>query len=328
MNLQNRIAILQQLQQYLLSEEQSWQDAKENAAYYNAWFLPSFIEIATKNIAEQLLNEAILEKVINIYPQTQNPQNIGIIMAGNIPLVGFHDFLCVFLSGHRQTIKLSSKDNILLPHLVGKMTEWNPEIQKIVQFAEMLNGCDAYIATGSNNSARYFHQYFGKFPNIIRKNRTSIAILDGTETNEELILLADDIQLYFGLGCRNVTQVLVPEEYDFLPLLNALDKYDYLMDAHKYKHNYDYVLTINIMNNTSYKTNGSIVLTPNPSPFSVISSLNYDYYKNLESVISTIDKEQLQVIIGHSFKPFGEAQCPSFFDYADGIDIMAFLSNL
>ena len=328
MNLQNRIAILQQLQQYLLSKEETWVEAKENAAYHNAWFLPSFIEIATKNIAEHLLNIETLEKAINIYPQTQNPQNIGIIMAGNIPLVGFHDFLCVFLSGHKQTIKLSSKDNILLPHLVEKMRAWNPEIQKIVQFAEMLNGCDAYIATGSNNSARYFHQYFGKFPNIIRKNRTSIAILDGTETNEELILLADDIQLYFGLGCRNVTQVLVPEEYDFLPLLNALDKYDYLMDAHKYKHNYDYVLTINIMNNTSYKTNGSIVLTPNPSPFSVISSLNYDYYKNLESVISSIDNEQLQVIIGHSFKPFGEAQCPSFFDYADGVDIMAFLSDL
>jgi len=328
MNLHNRIAILQQLQQYLLSNEQTWAEAKENAAYSNAWFLPSFIEIASTNIAKHLLNIETLEKAINIYPQTQNPQNIGIIMAGNIPLVGFHDFLSVLLSGHKQTIKLSSKDNILLPHLVGKMIEWNPEIQKIVQFAEMLNGCDAYIATGSNNSARYFHQYFGKFPNIIRKNRTSIAILDGTETTEELSLLADDIQLYFGLGCRNVTQVLVPEEYDFLPLLKALDKYDYLMDAHKYKHNYDYVLTINIMNNTKYKTNGSIVLTPNPSPFSVISSLNYDHYINQESLVSTIEKEQLQVIIGHNYMPFGEAQRPSFFDFADGIDTMDFLSKL
>jgi hypothetical protein len=328
MNLNNRIAILQQLKEYLLSDKETWKDAKENAAYNNAWFLPSFIEIATKNIAEHLLNLETLEKAVNIYPQTQNPKNIGIIMAGNIPLVGFHDFLCTFLSGHQQTIKLSSKDNILLPHLVNKMIEWNSETQKIVQFSEMLNGCDAYIATGSNNSARYFHQYFGKFPNIIRKNRTSIAILDGTETPEELNLLADDIQMYFGLGCRNVTQVLVPEGYDFLHLLTALDKYDYLMDAHKYKHNYDYVLTINIMNNTSYKTNGSIVFTPNSSPFSVISSLNYDYYQNIESLISTIDKEKLQVIIGHSFKPFGEAQCPSFFDFADGIDTMEFLSTL
>jgi hypothetical protein len=208
------------------------------------------------------------------------------------------------------------------------MIEWNPEIQKVVQFSEMLNGCNAYIATGSNNSARYFHQYFGKFPNIIRKNRTSIAILDGTETTEDLSLLADDIQLYFGLGCRNVTQVLVPEEYDFLPLLKALDKYDYLMDAHKYKHNYDYVLTINIMNNTKYKTNGSIVITPNPSPFSVISSLNYDQYINQESLVSNIEKEQLQVIIGHNYMPFGEAQRPSFFDFADGIDTMDFLSKL
>jgi hypothetical protein len=328
MNLQNRIAILQQLQQYLLSKEETWVEAKENASYRNAWFLPSFIEIATKNIAEHLLNIETLEKVINIYSQTKNPQNIGIIMAGNIPLVGFHDFLCVFLSGHKQTIKLSSKDNILLPHLVGKMIEWNPEIQKIVQFEEMLNGCDAYIATGSNNSARYFNQYFGKFPNIIRKNRTSIAILDGTETTEELNLLSDDIQLYFGLGCRNVTQVLVPKAYDFLPLLKALEKYDYYMDSHKYKHNYDYVLTINIMNNASYKTNGSIVLTPNPSPFSVISSINYDYYNDFESVISNVDKEQLQVIIGHNFKLFGEAQRPSFFDFADGIDTMEFLSKL
>jgi hypothetical protein len=328
MNLQNRMTILHQLQQYLLSDDPDWIEAKELAAYSNAWFLPSFIEIATTNIAKFLLQQETLEQVVNTYPQCIVPKKVGIVMAGNIPLVGFHDFLCTFLSGHRQVIKISSKDNILLPHLVQKMTTWDAGMQDLVQFEDMLKECDAYIATGSNNTARYFHQYFGRFPHIIRKNRTSIAVLEGTETASELDLLADDIQLYFGLGCRNVTQVIVPEGYDFLPLLQALDKYDYLMEAHKYKHNYDYVLTINIMNNTQYFTNGSIVLTPNPSPFSAISSLNYIYYSNQVDLIAAIDQEQLQVITGHQFKPFGEAQCPGFFDYADGEDTMAFLSVL
>jgi hypothetical protein len=208
------------------------------------------------------------------------------------------------------------------------MIAWAPETGTLIAFAESLKGCDAYIATGSNHSARYFEQYFARFPHIIRKNRTSIAILDGTETAAELDALADDIQLYFGLGCRNVTQVWVPEGYDFGPLLDALKKYDYLMDLHKYKHNYDYVLTLNMMNRQEYMTNGAIVLSPNTSPFSGISNLNYAYYKDLDTLVNSLDPDTLQVITGHGFTPFGQAQCPKFTDFADGVDTMKFMRQL
>jgi hypothetical protein len=249
-------------------------------------------------------------------------------MAGNIPLVGFHDLLCVFLSGQKQRIKLSSKDNILIPHLVKvAMDEFN-EVGEYIQFSEMLKGCDAFIATGTNNSSRYFEYYFGKHPNIIRKNRTSIAILDGSETTEELECLADDIQLYFGLGCRNITQVLVPEKYDFLPLLNALKKYDYFKDHDKYKNNFDYYLTIAIMNNQFYMTNDSILLKENESPFSPIGQLNYRYYKNIEAILKDINNNEIQTIVGKGFQQFGTAQKPGLEDFADGVNTMTFLQSL
>jgi hypothetical protein len=331
MNLQVRLNLLSRLRNYLLSDHEAWLEAKERAAYQNSWFLPEFIDLQVSQLYRFMLDASVLQEVVNKYglPDLQAaPKSIGLVMAGNIPLVGFHDMLCIFLSGHNQVIKPSSKDEVLIRCIVDFMTKEEPTVATIIRFSEQLKGCDAYIATGSNHSARYFEQYFGKYPNIIRKNRTSIAILDGKETMEELDLLADDIQLYFGLGCRNVTQVWVPENYDFQPLLDALKKYDYLMDQHKYKHNYDYVLTINMMNREAYMTNGSIVLSPNKSAFSGISNLNYAYYKDLEELISSLDPDTLQVITGHGFTPFGKAQCPGFFDYADGVDTLQFLVNL
>jgi hypothetical protein len=331
MNLQVRLNLLSRLRNYLLSDHEAWLEAKESAAYQNSWFLPEFIDLQVSQLCRFMLDASVLQEVVNKYglPDLQAaPKSIGLVMAGNIPLVGFHDMLCIFLSGHNQVIKPSSKDEVLIRCIVDFMTKEEPTVATIIRFSEQLKGCDAYIATGSNHSARYFEQYFGKYPNIIRKNRTSIAILDGKETMEELDLLADDIQLYFGLGCRNVTQVWVPENYDFQPLLDALKKYDYLMDQHKYKHNYDYVLTINMMNREAYMTNGSIVLSPNRSAFSGISNLNYAYYKDLEELISSLDPDTLQVITGHGFTPFGKAQCPGFFDYADGVDTLQFLVNL
>lgn len=250
-------------------------------------------------------------------------------MAGNIPLVGFHDFLSVFLSGHSMTIKTSSKDEFLIKHLIKKLYEWENTIQNQVSFAEQLKGCDAYIATGSNNSGRYFDYYFGKYPNIIRRNRTSVAILDGTETEKELESLADDIQLYFGLGCRNITQLHVPEGYDFIPLLDTLKKYAYLMDYHKYKHNYDYHLALLIMGNKYYMNNDSIIITENISPFSPVSQVHYRFYsdkKQLEKELS--DHQDIQCIVGKGHVPFGQAQFPSLMDYADGEDTMAFLKSL
>jgi len=331
MNLAERLRLLGRLREYMLSDEMEWSGARERAHYLNPWFLPEFIRLAVNNLAGHVLDGRVLEDMAGRYRVPDAPvrvRTVGLVMAGNIPLVGLHDMVCIFLSGHRQAIKPSTKDDVLIRHLVGKMTEWDGRTDDLIAFRENLRGCDAYIATGSNHSARYFEQYFAGYPHIIRRNRTSVAILDGTETASELSLLADDIQLYFGLGCRNVTQVWVPRGYDFQSLLDALKKYDGLMDLHKYKHNYDYVLTLNMMNRQAYMTNGSIVLSPGSSPFSGIGNLNYACYDLPEDPLKSLDPNDLQVVVGHGHTPFGMAQCPSFTDYADGVDTMDFLVRL
>ena len=330
MKLQNRIEILRKLRDYLINNSEEWQQVKHTASIHNGWFTPSFIDLSINNIIERYLDENDLHAWIKDYSiiDPSSPKNIGIVMAGNIPMVGFHDFLSVFISGHYQTIKLSEKDNQLLKHLVLKMYEWDSKMKEYAQFASLLKGCDAYIATGSNNSARYFEQYFAKYPSIIRKNRTSIAILDGTETNEYLEKLSDDIHLFFGLGCRNVTKIYVPEEYNFLPLLQSFHQYKYFADHHKYKNNYDYNLSIQLMNNRYYMTNESTLLVENDSLFSPISQLNYSFYNNKEGLIENLKiQEDIQCIVGLDI-PFGMAQKPGLKDYADGIDTLDFLSKL
>lgn len=238
-------------------------------------------------------------------------------------------FLCVFIAGHKQMIKMSSKDDVLLKHLVKVMAGWNSKVNGKVIFAEMLKNCDAYIATGSNNSSRYFEQYFGKYPNIIRSNRTSVAVLNGSESTEELEKLADDMHLYFGLGCRNVTKIYVPENYDFIPIIKAFDKYQYFSDHHKYKNNYDYQLSILLLNGKYYMTNGSTLLTQNESFFSPISQVHYQFYTSPEGMQQSLQSNrELQCIVGHSNVPFGQAQNPGLFQYADGVDTMAFLLGM
>jgi hypothetical protein len=331
MNLENRISLLTFIGQYMKSNAAAFQEIKQKASAANKWFTTPFIDLAANNIADSLLKEQNLElfaKKFNLKNDAINQKTVGLVMAGNIPLVGFHDLLCIYLSGHKQRIKLSSKDNILIPHLIQVAEDKYPALSEQIEFIDMLKGCDAYIATGTNNSARFFEYYFGKHPNIIRKNRTSIAILDGHETIEELNLLADDIQLYFGLGCRNITQVLVPENYDFVPLLNALKKYDYFREHDKYKNNFDYYLTIAIMNNQFYMTNNSILLKENESPFSPIGQLNYRYYKNIIDTLKNINNSEIQTIVGKGFRPFGTAQKPTLEDFADGVNTMTFLQSL
>ena len=331
MNLQKRIEILLSLQKYLSGNDTAWQHIKTKASFHNGWFTEVFIDLAVQNICREFLQKEKLEKWAAYYHLDNNVggKNIGIVMAGNIPLVGFHDFLSVFISGHRQTIKLSSKDDILLKHLVEKMIEWEPSVKAYISFAEMLKGCDAYIATGSNNTARYFEQYFSKYPSIIRRNRTAVAILTGNESPDGLELLSDDVHQYFGLGCRNVTKLFVPTGYDFVPLLKAFDKYKYFADHHKFKNNYDYQLSIALLNNIFYMTNGSILLIENDAIFSAISQLNYSFYEDEKNVLARlINNPDIQCICGHLGIAFGRAQCPALMDYADGIDTMQFLLTL
>ena len=331
MNLQKRIEILQDLRKYLLTNDEEWQSIKTKASFHNGWFTEAFIDLAVKNICSEFLQKEKLEKWTQHYhlDDIVGGKNIGIVMAGNIPLVGFHDFLCVFICGQKQTIKLSSKDDILLKFLIDKMVAWEPELKACIEFAELLKGCDAYIATGSNNSARYFHQYFSKYPNIIRRNRTAVAILTGNETTEELDLLSDDVHQYFGLGCRNVTKLFVPAGYDFVPLLRAFDKYKYFEDHHKFKNNYDYQLSIALLNNIFYMTNGSALLLENDAIFTAISQLNYSFYADEKAVLDLLmGNEDIQCICGHLGIAFGQAQKPSLMEYADGVDTIQFLLTL
>jgi len=331
MNLVQRINLLEKLGSYLIGNDEKLQSIKQKAFEKNKWFTGEFVNLALKNISTQFLNRNKLETWANHYHLDDNikSKTVGIVMAGNIPLVGFHDFLCVFVSGHKQIIKLSEKDNVLMVHIIEKITEWNSEAAGVVQVADFLKNCDAYIATGSNNSLRYFKYYFGKYPSVIRGNKTSVAILTGNETSEELESLADDVHTYFGLGCRNVTKLYVPINYDFIPLLNAFRKYGYFADHTKYKNNFDYNLALLIMNNQLYMTNESIILFENENIFSAVSQLHYNFYSDKNVIIGELKKnENIQCVVGNESIAFGDAQQPGLFDYADGIDTMEFLLGL
>jgi len=331
MNLTQRIQLLAKLGDYLQENNTEWQAVKQRAYEANAWFAPEFIDLACENIARYFLQKNLLTDWAEKYavPNEQNhQQTVGIVMAGNIPLVGFHDFLCAFISGYKQLIKLSSKDNVLLPFLINKIIAWNADAASVVAFSDSLRHCNAYIATGSNNSGRYFEYYFGKYPSIIRKNRTSAAVLTGAESSTELDLLCDDMMLYFGLGCRNVTKLLVPESYRFEPLLNALKRYNYFFDFHKYKHNFDYQLALLQMNSKFYMNSGAVILTENEALFSPISVVHYDFYKEEKELSFLKNNESIQCLIGNQYLPFGKAQQPTLSDYADGVDTMHFLNKI
>jgi hypothetical protein len=332
MTLSQRIELMLKLGEYFKQNSAQWQAVKERASIENPWFAPEFIELAVQNIAGEFLDAEKLGQWVERYDLQQNTSSgktVGLVMAGNIPLVGFHDFLCVFISGKKMKIKPSSKDEILIKHSIEKLTEWNGETASVIAVAETLKNCDAYIATGSNNSSRYFDYYFGKYPNIIRRNRTSVAILEGNETGGELEKLADDIQLYFGLGCRNVTKLYVPQGYDFMPLLHALKKYDHYLENHKYKHNFDYQLALLIMNNKFYMNSGAVIITENNALFSAVSQVHFEYYNDKNALIGNLrNNEDVQCIVAREEIPFGAAQSPSLFDYADGVDTMTFLCGL
>ena len=330
MNLQARIKGFVALGQQLSDTNNTLLIEAKSAAYQqNAWFLPEFIDQAIQQIIEQFLQQTALEEWTAAYPTIADQAThlkVGIVMAGNIPLVGFHDLLSTLIAGHTAIVKRSSKDQVLMDFIIASLIKINPAFEAQILVQEQLKNCDAYIATGGNTAGNYFEYYFGKFPHIIRKNKTSIAILDGTETLAELASLADDCMLYYGMGCRNVTQIWVPEGYDFIPFLNALKKYNYLQDQHKYKHNYDYQLALLMMRKQLYMDSGGILMSENPSPFAAISQIHYQRYP-LGS-IPTFNLDEIQCIVGKNQLPFGSLQKPILAQYADGVDSLAFLSGL
>lgn len=328
MDLQARIQLMIQLGEYLNMEDPAWLETQSRAFHHNAWFVPEFTSHATKNITEHFLQKDKLQSLVQHYHLDDNiqPKTVGIVMAGNIPLVGFHDFLCTFISGHKQIVKLSSKDNQLFPHLFKKLTEMDSRFSAHVQVADTLKGCDAYIATGSNNTSRYFESYFAKYPNIIRKGKTSVAVLTGEETNEELEKLSDDVHLYFGRGCRSITKLYVPEGYNFEKLLGAFGKYKWFSDHHRFKNNFDYQLALVMMNKVYYMTNGTVLLLESDQQIPPVGTLFYSFYKPGSEPV--LDTEDLQCIEGKGYVPFGDAQNPGICEYADNVDTMAFLLSI
>ena len=330
MEIQARIAGFVALGKHLMNQNNpELIEVKQRAQSENAWFLPEFIDASIEQICTQFLNEAALIDWVALYPtipQEFTHKKVGIVMAGNIPMVGFHDLLSTLMAGHIAVIKLSSKDKVLMEYIIESLQKSAPLWKDQIIIQEQLKHCDAYIATGSNNTSQYFEHYFGKFPHIIRKNKTSIAIIEGTETKEELDLLANDMMLYFGMGCRNVTQIWVPEQYNFEPLLDSLKKYDFILDNHKYKHNFDYQLALLMMTRQYYMNTGSILLSENPSPFAAISQIHYQYYQ--AGNLPQFNVEEIQCVVGKNRLAFGSLQAPKLSQYADGVDTLAFLSTL
>jgi hypothetical protein len=263
------------------------------------------------------------------------PKTIAIIMAGNIPLVGFRDFLAVLISGHKILCKLSSKDKILLPYLAKKLIEIEPKFAEQICFEDnIIKSFDAVIATGGHHAVEHFYQYFQNYPHIIRGHRNSCAILDGTENADELRGLFDDMFLYFGLGCRNVTKLFVPENYNFQPLLigaqHVVPLRETLQHHHLYQSNLQYQQVVSALNTQKIIDANVFLLIENSSFSPPISVIYYEYYSDLADVRNNLEKQKnkIQCVVSHADVPFGHAQKPTLFDYADGIDTMRFLEKL
>lgn len=310
----------------------------DNAHIENAWFTPAHVRRSIQGICSFLTFEKLNEWCSHYQiSNCSTNKRVAVVMAGNLPMVGFHDMLSVLISGHQFIGKLSTKDNRLLNFISKLLIEINSEFKDLISFRnERLNGnqdFDAIIATGSNNSARYFEAYFSKYPNIIRRNRNSVAIITGNETEEELKILGLDVFLYFGLGCRNVSKLYVPENYDITKILDAWQGYETSMDHNKYANNHDYQRSLFLMNAIKHFDNGFLLMKEDQSISSPISVLHYEHYTDLVQLNQHLEENQenIQCIvgqIGENTIPFGKAQEPQLNDYADNVDTMAFLSQL
>ncbi len=298
--------------------------------FKNAWFTPSNVKEAIKIVGATLTFEN-LSKWTEMYPELNSerkPYITGVIMAGNIPLVGFHDFISVLISGNHLSAKTSSKDSDLIIQVSDLLCTINPRFRDMISFTDgSLKGFDAVIATGSNNTSRYFEYYFSKYPHIIRRNRNSIAILNGSETDKEIEGLGKDIFTYFGLGCRNVSKIFIPEDYDLKNLLKKWDTFSDVIYNNKYANNYDYNKAIYLVNKEKFLDSGYLLLKEERGISSPVSVLFYEYYTDYGNLMQYIDsmKDNIQCIVACEAVPFGKAQQPELWDYADGIDTIEFL---
>lgn len=302
----------------------------------NSWFTEVSMESALEGFFK-FLDKQKLEEWISGYqiPEITQSRKVGILMAGNIPGVGFHDLMTVLISGHIAVAKLSSADSYFSNWLIQKLVQVEPRFEKYIQIGEMLKGMDAYIATGSDNSARYFNYYFGKYPSVIRANRTSVGILTGEENEEALNKLGKDIFLYFGLGCRNVSKIFVKNTAQLQHFLDVMEKFNWVALNHKYLNNYDYIKSIYLVNSEPHLDNGFMILRKSKELVSPIGVLFYEVYDSTEDLLELLSSQEskIQCVVGDpevipGAIPFGEAQYPEPWDYADKVDTLKFLIAL
>lgn len=330
MNNHEKVAAFDQLGKKIanLSEDEITKLSAEAKAH-NGWFSQESVKNALEGMAFMLKKDK-LEKWINKYDfESVSPKVVGIVMAGNIPLVGFHDLLSVLISGHFAAIKPSSDDQILIRTMIDWIIEVEPRFKRNMELREKLTNIDAVIATGSDNTARYFEYYFKDIPSIIRKNRTSVAILSGNESDSELKALGEDIFSYFGLGCRNVSKVFTPKGYDFRDAFPHFEPFQDVANHHKYRNNYDYYKSIYLVNKTPHLDTGFLLINSTYELVSPIGVLFHQEYDSIENLTSVLDNhaEKIQCIVGREHIPFGKVQRPELWDYADNVDTMAFLTD-
>lgn len=333
---EDKIIAFSLLGDFLRTPNHAFKTIIDNAQKHNAWFTPTEVNKAVTALGN-MLNKSDLIQWLSNYPENTNPQNVGLVLAGNLPLVGFHDVLCVLASGNKALIKLSSNDNQLLIAVLEQLFIIEPRFKPLVNIVFKLEKFDAIIATGSNNTSRYFEHYFGQVPNIIRKARNTVAVLTGNETAQELHLLGNDVFSYFGLGCRNVSKFFVPEGYLFNFFFESIESFNPIINHHKYNNNYDYNKSIYLVNKVPHLDNGFLLLTQNSALCSPLAVMYYQTYVSITDLEQQINAnlDKLQVVVSNAklntkvdVVNFGESQHPKLWDYADGVNTMEFLARL
>ncbi len=313
----------------------AFQDLIQLSQSHNGWYTPENVYFSIHSWANALTEENFEKWLLPYNFEKISSKQIGIILAGNIPLVGFHDFLSVLISGHSVLIKTSSNDQKLLPFLAKYLNAINTDFNKKITFVDgKLENFDAVIATGSNNTARYFEYYFKDKPSIIRKNRNSVAVLDSSESKDQMIALGEDIFRYFGLGCRNVSKLFIPRNYNFDQFFNGMFPYQDVIKYEKYANNYDYNKAVFLMSNFQLLDNEFLTIKEDTSHASPIASVFYEYYDDLDTLKTKLEheKDQIQCIVSNNLVPnsvsFGQTQNPNLWDYADNVDTLEFLISI
>ena len=330
------INAFQKLSAFMAEPDAEFSSLMERSSNYNAWFTPEEVQRAVTSLSN-MLNNTDLEKWFKSISITESPKKVGLILAGNIPLVGFHDVISVLATGNIALIKLSSSDDKLLPALLKQLVAFEPAFADHIQYTERLKDFDAIIATGSNNSSRYFDFYFGKVPNIIRKNRNSVAVLTGSESPEAMQLLGHDVFDYFGLGCRNVSKIFIPADYDIKNFFEPIEAFQPIINHFKYNNNYDYNKSIFLVNGVEHFDNGFLLLKEDSGLASPLAVMYFERYTNLADVKASLaaEKDNIQCVVSElpldlelPQLAFGQSQNPRLWDYADNVNTVEFLKGI